>query len=100
MINPPMTSGISAFVVNSMKWAEVVQHTLKDEPNVYMGASYLGQGQLSTCTIEGKRSELTKVDEKNETLSHSSIIGDVHVNGMGQLIHSLYPASWIVNMCQ
>lgn len=97
-INPPMTSGISNFIVSSMKWAEVVQYALKDKPNVYHLGSYLGQGQLSVANIEGNK-DLVTVDSKNTTQKLNYIHGDVHPNGMGQLIHTLYPASWIVNMC-
>lgn len=99
-INPPMTSGTSSFIISSMKWAEITQYALKDKNNVYHLGAYLSQGLLSACTIEGARDRLTQVNEKNDTLKSSSVIGDVHVNGMGQLIHSLYPASWIVNMCK
>ncbi len=97
-INPPMTSGTSNFIVSSMKWAEVVQYALKDKPNVYHLGSYLGQGQLSVANIEGNK-DLVTVDTKNTTQKLNYIHGDVHPNGMGQLIHTLYPASWIVNMC-
>ncbi|MGU8888268.1 BppU family phage baseplate upper protein [Clostridium perfringens] len=98
-INPPMTSGTTGFIVSSMKWAEVLINSLKDKPNVYILSSYLAQGQLSTFNIEDYRDTLKPVSEINETLKGTRYMSNVHVNGMGQLIHSLYPASWIVNMC-
>ncbi|HBI6990349.1 TPA: BppU family phage baseplate upper protein [Clostridium perfringens] len=98
-INPPMTSGITGFIVSSMKWAEVLINSLKDKPNVYILGSYLAQGQLSTFNMEDYRDTLQPVSEINGTLKGTRYMSNVHVNGMGQLIHSLYPASWIVNMC-
>ncbi|WP_349398525.1 hypothetical protein, partial [Clostridium perfringens] len=98
-INPPMTSGTTGFIVSSMKWAEVLINSLKDKPNVYILGSYLAQGQLSTFNMEDYRDTLQPVSEINGTLKGTRYMSNVHVNGMGQLIHSLYPASWIVNMC-
>ena len=97
-INPPMTADSSNFIVKSMKWAEIVQYEFEDDVNVYPLGSYLGAGQLSVSSIEGTRQWGTKINDKNDTLK-MSIYGEVHFNGIGQLIHTLYPASWIVNMC-
>ena len=94
-INPPMTAGIGNLITMSVLWAETTQYSLKDIPNVYMLGSYLGQGILSVATTGDDKG--TPVSEINDTRKRS-ISGDVHVNGMGQLIHSLYPVSWIINM--
>lgn len=98
-INPPMGAGDSAFIVSSMKWAEICQYEFKDVANVYNLASYMAQAQLSATNIEGNKKDFVQVYTKNETYRCNYTPNDVHYNGMGQLIHTLYPASWIVNMC-
>lgn len=98
-INPPMGAGDSAFIVSSMKWAEVCHYEFKDTTNVYTLASYASQAQLSATNIESARKDMVQVNSKNNTYKFNYTPSDVHYNGMGQLIHTLYPASWIVNMC-
>lgn len=98
-INPPMGAGDSTFIVSSMKWAEVCHYEFKDTANVYTLASYASQAQLSATNIESVRKDMVQVNSKNNTYKFNYTPGDVHYNGMGQLIHTLYPASWIVNMC-
>lgn len=98
-INPPMGAGDGTFIVSSMKWAEVCHYEFKDTTNVYTLASYASQAQLSAINIESARKDMVQVNNKNNTYKFNYTPSDVHYNGMGQLIHTLYPASWIVNMC-
>lgn len=99
-INPPMGAGDSTFIVSSMKWAEVCHYEFKDTTNVYTLASYASQAQISATNIERNRSDLVQVNPINNTYKMNYTPSDVHYNGMGQLIHTLYPASWIINMCK
>lgn len=98
-INPPMGAGDSDFIIKSLKWAEICQYEFKDTTNVYNLASYASQAQLSATNIEAIRPYIKQVNSKNNTYKFKNTPDDVHYNGMGQLIHTLYPASWIVNMC-
>lgn len=94
-LNPPMTVGINASMnLSYRKWAEVLIHEFKGINNVYITSSYLYQGHMSVPYEPDKGQT---VSDTNDTRTRS-ISGDVHLNGMGQLVMALHPASWMANL--
>lgn len=98
-INPPLTSTRvtwegKTFNECSELWAEKTIELYKNAKNVQVLASYLGMGNLIVSSNIGINK--TNVQTGNDTYKHE-VSTDIHPNGMGQLIHSLWSVSWIVN---
>ena len=98
-INPPLTSERATwegktFNECSELWAEKIIDLYKNTKNVQVLSAYLGMGNLIVSSNVGINKPI--VQAGNDTYKHA-VSTDVHPNGMGQLIHSLWTISWIVN---
>jgi hypothetical protein len=96
LIPPQVSSGstsLDAFNFKALVWAEkVIENFGNEENNVYVLFPTMSQGKFS----------IQNISQQNTTQgdNYSQNAQGVHFNGMGQLMHALYVASWILNMMQ
>lgn len=85
-------TGTASFDYKSLSWASKVINELENpEDNVFIVMPLISQGKMSIQNIDSYEN----IDENG---NYSNIPNNIHFNGMGQLVHSLYVASLIVNI--